>query len=208
MGIDGVDGSGKSTFADGLAEVLRGLGRPVVRVSADDFHHPRAVRHRRGAHSPEGFYLDSYDLDALCRNVLGPFGPDGDRRFRSAVHDVVTDAAVNAGQQLAPAGAVLVLDGMFLHRPELAGRFELTVFLDVPFEVTFARMAERDGCDPDPAHAGNRRYVEGQRLYLAAATPREQADLVVDNTTPGRPQLVSARSPSSSRRAGASTPQW
>ncbi|MBG6190730.1 uridine kinase [Arthrobacter sp. CAN_A212] len=39
VGIDGVDGAGKTTFADALAEYLRRQGQSVVRVSLDHFHH-------------------------------------------------------------------------------------------------------------------------------------------------------------------------
>ena len=179
VGVDGVDGSGKTTFADALGEELRRRGRPVVRISADDFHHPRAVRYRLGRHSPEGFFRDSYDLDALRRNVLDPFGPGGDRCYREASHDLLTDAAVDGPTLTGAPGTVLVLDGLFLHRDELLGTWELSVFLDVPFEETFRRMAIRDGCHPDPGHPDNARYVDGQRLYLAAARPRERADLVL-----------------------------
>ena len=42
------------------------------------------------------------------------------------------------------------------------------MFLDVPFDETFRRMAVRDGCPPDPADPANARYLEGQRLYLGA----------------------------------------
>jgi uridine kinase len=86
-----VDGSGKTTFATELTAVLRGRGRPVVHVSADDFHHIRAIRHRRGRDSADGFWLDSYDYQALAQNVLDPFAPDGSRRYRRAVHNVATD---------------------------------------------------------------------------------------------------------------------
>ena len=54
VGVDGVDGAGKTTFADELARALRAEGRPVVRVSLDDFHNPRAVRYRLGRESPAG----------------------------------------------------------------------------------------------------------------------------------------------------------
>lgn len=71
VGIDGVDGVGKTVFADHLAAILRTAGRPVVRVSADDFHHPREVRYRRGRTSPKGFWLDSYDYSALWETGSG-----------------------------------------------------------------------------------------------------------------------------------------
>jgi ABC-type glutathione transport system ATPase component len=73
VGVDGVDGAGKTTFCDGLAQVLRSRGREVVRASVDDFHHPRAIRWQRGRTSPEGFFLDSYDYERFAgklRRVL------------------------------------------------------------------------------------------------------------------------------------------
>ena len=67
---------------------------------------------------------------------------------------------------------MLVVDGIFLHRDELAAWWDFSVYLDVDFAETFARMAVRDGCSPDPTHPANARYVEGQRRYLAACRPR------------------------------------
>jgi uridine kinase len=184
VGVDGVDGVGKSTFAAALAVALRGLGRPVVHVSADGFHRPRAVRHRRGRDSPEGFWLDSYDYPALIENVLAPFGPGGTRRYRPAVHDVESDETLELPWQQAPADAVLVVDGLFLHRDELAGQWDFSIFLSAPFEVTVARMAARDGSHPDPEHPSQSRYVRGQRIYFAACQPWRRATIVIDNSGP------------------------
>ncbi len=47
VAVDGVDGSGKTMFATELSATLRRRGRCVVLVSADGFHHVRAVRYRR-----------------------------------------------------------------------------------------------------------------------------------------------------------------
>jgi uridine kinase len=65
VGIDGIDGAGKTVFANHLAAIMEAAERSVVRVSTDDFHHPRSVRHRRGRDSPESFWLDSYDYPAV-----------------------------------------------------------------------------------------------------------------------------------------------
>jgi uridine kinase len=78
--VDGVDGVGKTTFADELATALEAVGVGTFRASVDGFHHPRGVRYRRGRHSPAGFYLDSYDLSAMRRRLLDPLRPGGDRR--------------------------------------------------------------------------------------------------------------------------------
>ena len=190
VGIDGVDGAGKTTFADHLAPMLVTRGLPVVRAGVDGFHHPRAVRYRRGRDDPDGFWLDSYDYARLRAELLEPFGPDGDRRHRLAVHDVRTDAVLDGPLRPAPPDAVLVVDGIFLQRPELAGCFELVVWLDAPFEATYARMAVRDASPSDPGHPANRRYLEGQRRYLSECSPRERADVVVDITDVLAPRLV------------------
>jgi uridine kinase len=189
VAVDGVDGVGKSTFAAELAEALRAAGRPVVLVSVDGFHHDRQTRHRRGRRSPEGFWLDSYDYEALRENVLVPFAPGGSRRYRTAVHDVVTDVTLDLPWLTAPEGAVLLVEGVFLHRDELLHEWDLTVFLDAPRATTVARMADRDGSSRDQDHPSLARYVEGQRLYLQACRPQERAHVLVDNTDLARPRL-------------------
>ncbi|MBO9554257.1 MAG: uridine kinase [Cellulomonas sp.] len=190
VAVDGVDGSGKSVFAAELVAALRAAGRTVVAASVDGFHRPRDVRYRRGRSSPEGFWSDSYDYDALRTELLDPLAPAGTRRFRRAVRDVATDATLDLAHEHAADDTVLVVDGIFLQRAELDAWWDLTVFLQVGFDETFRRMAVRDGCPADPADPANRRYVEGQRLYLAERDPAGRADVVVDNTDVGRPVLL------------------
>ena len=191
VGVDGVDGAGKTVFAAELADTLRRQGREVVQVSLDDFHHVRAIRYRRGRTSPEGFWLDSFDYPRFAAEVLRPLGPGGSRRYRPRGHDLVTDQVLEGPFLTAGAGAVAVVDGLFLHRPELAGLWDFTIFLEVPFEVTAARMADRDGSSPDPSHPSMTRYVEAQRRYFSECEPWAQAGLVVDNADVERPALRS-----------------
>ena len=193
VGVDGVDGAGKTIFAAELASTLRDLGRPVVEFSVDGWHRVRAERYARGPRSPEGFWLDSFDYPRLVDEALTPLGPGGSRWFRTAGHDVHTDEVLWPELVEAPEGSVVVIDGLFLHRAELEGCFEFTVFVDVPFEVTAARMAVRDGSPADPAHPDLRRYVEAQQTYFAERAPWSRADLVVDNTDLANPVLVTGR---------------
>jgi len=190
VGVDGVDGAGKTTFADALARRLRDEGRPVVRVSIDDFHQVRAVRRARGDASPEGFWLDSFDYDRFRHDVLEGLAPGGTGRYSARAHDLATDELLAPAWQWAEPSSVLVVDGIFLQRNELHGSWQLAVFLDVGFEESCRRMAGRDGSDPDPTHPSVRRYVEGQRLYLAACDPVRRADVVIDSSTPWSPVVV------------------
>jgi uridine kinase len=192
LAVDGVDGSGKTVFADGLAAVFAEDGSAVFRASIDDFHRPRAERWERGRDDPDGFYEDSYDYETFRRVLIDPFR-DGSQTsaatgFQLAAFDLERDAPVESRWVTGPADAVLIVDGIFLHRPGLRGIWNWSVWLDTPFSVAFARMAERDGTDPDPDAPANRRYRAGQERYLRDAQPERAASAIVDNTDPAEPR--------------------
>ena len=190
VAVDGVDGSGKSTFAAGLAAAVR--GRPVVLIHADDFLNLRAVRHRRGRQSPEGFWLDTYDYGSLLDYALLPLGRGGSGLYRPAATDYGTDRYVEVPAVQSAADALVIVEGMFLHRDELVAVWDYSVFLDVPFAETARRMHKRDGTNPDPEHPSMARYVGGQRLYFEAAQPWRRASRVVDNSNPIKPRVMAA----------------
>ena len=198
VGVDGVDGSGKTTFATSLGEALSRY-RPTVVIHMDDFLNPATIRHARGRSSAEGFWLDSYDYNGFSHAVVRPLTDDGDGWYVPAIFDVVTDTAVVAEPILAPHDAVAIVEGLFLHRDELRGLWDASIFLDVPFEVTAARMADRDGTSPDPDDPSMRRYVQGKLLYFAAARPWERATLVIDNSRAHSPHLVDPSASQASR---------
>ncbi len=190
VAIDGVDGVGKTSLADELAPAVHQLGRPVIRASGDGFHHPRHLRYSRGRESAEGYFLDSFDHAALISVLLAPLGPGGTRLYRRAVFDYRSDSAAVMPEETASPDAVLLFDGVFLHRPEVLPYWDLSIFLDAPFEVTVARMAARDGGSPDAQAAENRRYVDGQQLYLQVCEPQRRATIVIDNENLGAPPIL------------------
>lgn len=190
VAIDGVDGVGKTTLANELVDPLQRRGLPVIRASVDGFHNPRAQRYRLGRASPEGYFRDSFNYEALEHALLEPLGPGGSLRYRRAVFDYRTDSDVSLPLETAPPNAVLLFDGVFLLRPELLAHWDISVFLDAPFTTTIARCAQRDGGSPDPNDARNRRYVEGQELYLEQCSPRRAATIVVDHENLMSPEIL------------------
>jgi uridine kinase len=193
VGIDGVDGAGKTMFGDELAGLLQASGRRMIRASVDSFHHPRALRYRQGRHSPEGFFQDSYDYAQLQAVLLDPLSPGGDGRYRTAAFDHRTDAPVVAPEEQAAPGAILVCDGIFLHRPELRSYWDVSVFLEVSVAVSVSRCAARDGSSPDPQDPSQRRYVAGQQIYLHTCAPQRHATFVVNNDVLDAPFVVSRK---------------
>jgi uridine kinase len=188
VAVDGVDGAGKTMFADALAARLEADGVTVVRTGIDHFHNPRAVRYARGKDSHEGFYRDSFNLDALREALLFPARID--LPFKVAMFDHRSDRPVASNPLTVPLPAVLIFDGIFLHRKELRDEWDLSIFLDVPFQISYARMAKRDHSDPDPRAPSNRRYYEGQQLYFREVNPQREADILIDFADFDAPRIV------------------
>lgn len=193
VAVDGVDGVGKTHLVRELLGLAQHVaGREVLAVSIDGFHRPRAQRYARGR-GPDSFYRDSYDYEAFRSCVLRPFRA-GDP-ITPGVFDVERDQPVTPEPLTAGADALLLVDGIFLRRPELAGAgaWDASVLVQAPFAVTVPRSNARlpraePGAD-DPAHPANSRYVGGQRLYLQQARLHPPT-WILDNTDLAQPQLL------------------
>jgi uridine kinase len=191
VAVDGRPASGKTTLADELAERLRNQGAFVIRASIESFLLPRAVRYRRGELSAAGNYYDSFDYARLKEVLLDPLGPGGEREYYPAIYDMRTDRAVVEPSTSAPAEAVLIFEGVFLLRPELIDRWDLSIFVAVEFEETVARARQRDkalyGGSAEAERRFRARYGPSQDLYFDLVSPLDQADIVVCNDRPSDP---------------------
>nr|WP_238345380.1 uridine kinase [Actinopolymorpha cephalotaxi] len=196
VAVDGPDAAGKTRLTADLAAALaaRHPAVPVVRVSMDDFHRPRVQRQQRGPLSPEGYYLDAFDHEAFVTGVLRPLGPGGDGWYRTAAHDLATDRPVDEPPRRAEPGSVLLVDGVFLLRPELRDHWDCAIYLHVEPAETLRRAQVRDervfGSREAVRERYAARYLPGQELYRARGRPLERADVVLDLTDPLRPAVL------------------
>lgn len=189
VAVDGPDAAGKTTLAHAITERL---ARPSLCVSIDGWHNPRRHRLGRGAESAEGYFLDSFDVDGLVAGCLAPF-ESGSRRIRTAGFDHVADTAVEMWQEVAT-DAVLIVEGVFLLRPELRQWWDLSIYLHVDEAVTLDRAVVRDlsqfGSEEEVRRRYSRRYLPGQAIYREVAAPLDAADVLVDNTDPAQPRVL------------------
>jgi uridine kinase len=193
VAVDGVTAAGKTTFADEIAAAVRRRGRPVVRLSMDGFHHPRAHRYRQGRDSAVGYLEDAYDFPTLVHDTLVPLGADGDRRYRVRSLDLAADVVVD-DWSTADADAVVVVDGTFLQRDDVAEHWDERIFLDAGFDAAADRGSVRDaeafgGVEQARAALAGR-YHAACRLYLDRVDVHDLATIVVDNNDLGAPRLV------------------
>ena len=198
VGIDGMDASGKTTLADELADYLGDSDRQIIRASIDGFHHPRAYRYQKGRLSPEGYYADSFNYVQVQDILLNPLGSTGNRLYQTAIFDYRTDSEIKTPVQQAEKNALLLMDGVFLFRPELVEHWDVRIWVDVDFEISLQRAMQR-AIQHDPTWQNRqaelieqyeKRYIPGQKLYFEVAQPREHAHVSVDNRDLANPRLI------------------
>ena len=194
VALDGVDGAGKTHLADELVGPLSRGGRQIIRASIDGFHFPRADRYKRGRESADGYFRDSFNYEQLRSQLLDPLGPGGSRRCRTATFDYRVDSPVDAPLLTADPDAILLVDGVFLQVPQLAGAWDFVVWVEAPFETTVERAVRRDtarGGEEEATRAAYAvRYVPGQRMYLDSCEPKINADVIFENSDFDEPRLT------------------
>ncbi len=118
-----------------------------------------------------------------------------------AAFDELSDAPVERVADVGP-DAVLVFDGLFLQRPELAIHWDLSVLLvaDARLERAWlsfllgdlpeADTARADAIDERLTRARWPRCRDGWRRYVDAVGPAAAATVVIDNDDLTRPVVV------------------
>lgn len=193
VAIDGIDASGKTTLANELVQPVERLGYQVIRASIDKFQQPKVIRLQRGSLSPEGYYYDAFDYESFKTALLEPLGANGNRLYYTEHFDLGENVKIEPNWKQADEQAVLIVDGVFLQRPEINAYWDLRIWVDVPFETALERACQRDlelfGTVDVVRERYTKRYFLAQKFYFEQCQPKISAQLVVDNSDPLHPTL-------------------
>src|SRR5690349_9390665 len=160
VAFDGPGGSGKSTIAAEVAERL-GPDRAAV-VHGDDFYRPMSPEERLLLSPREG-YDRYFDRQRLRDQVLIPLASGAAAHYQR--YDWLTgELAPGELHEVACCGVVIV-EGVYTARPDLAGYYDLTIWVDAPREVCMRRLDER-GHDHGPGN-WNERWRAAEDHYIA-----------------------------------------
>ena len=161
VAIDGPAGSGTADFAAGLAAAIKRTSHAAFVASIEDFHRDQA------SVEPEfdeaAFYRSDYDYSLLRRILLDPFKTPGHGGFVLAGYDRERRQPIEPKWMTAPDDAVLIVEGVFLNRPELRGLWSYSVWLD--------------------SHG-----LRSPDEYYNESKPRTTATAIVNNSDPEHPR--------------------
>lgn len=194
VGVSGITASGKTTFANEIAEEIKKRGLPVTRASIDDFHNPRAVRYAKGKESARGYYEDAHDYTAFKERLLKPLELNGNLQYETISHNLITDMPVHNKPQVAKQNMILIVDGTFLLKKDVEHLFDYKIFVDTDFEIARKRGAKREtetfGSYEEAEKMFLNRYHAACKMYIDEHNPKSCADVIFRNNNFDDPVVV------------------
>jgi len=178
LGIDGLGGSGKTTYAQSIEKSLINEGIQVEVLHIDDFIHPKEVRYNKAIAEWDCYYNLQWRYDYLIKEILAPtqLGNKIDKQIE--LYDKLTDSYFFKHIKM-KADSILLMEGVFLQRDELRPYLDYVIFIDVPKEERLHRVLKRDTYIGDKKaifEKYEKRYFPAEEKYIKEYTPAKKAN--------------------------------
>ena len=163
VAIDGLCGSGKTTFAALLQSVY-----DCNLFHADDFYLPMSMRTPERYATPGG----NVHWERILSDILEQIPKNESFSYR-----VFDCGVMDLGDavQVTPK-ALNILEGSYSTHPELIGRYDLKIFLKTSPETQSARILKRNG--PARHKVFVEKWIPLENLYFTSYPVEKQCDLV------------------------------
>ncbi|AJG77072.1 AAA family ATPase [Bacillus cereus] len=170
IGIDGCGGAGKST----LANKIKSNFSTVTIVHMDDFYLPSAKIVNE--HPTNKLIGADFDWKRLLQEVLDPISNGIEGCYKR--YDWETDSL--AESHTISANGIVIIEGVYATRQELAGIYDLKIWVNCPRETRIKRGIARDGEAARDMWENN--WMIAEDMYVESHKPHEFADVIIDGT--------------------------
>jgi len=170
IGIDGCGGSGKTTFA---LELLKNLSGAYL-VHMDDFYKPKKLRKEQNQNSGVGSF---FDWKRLEEEVLKPYRVNRKINFRKYYWglDSLSDWIS------IPSGFNIIIEGVYSTRKELAGYYDLKIWIECKKKTRLQRGIERDRLNMK--EYWEKVWMKQEDEYLINHKPDLAAEIIINGNT-------------------------
>ncbi|QAS54550.1 uridine kinase family protein [Halobacillus litoralis] len=170
IGIDGCGGSGKSTLANKLSDECSN----VMIVHMDDFYLPSSqIIKKDPKQKPIGA---DFDWKRVLNQVIEPI-----RQNKAGYYQRYDwDANELAEWHTVPVGGIVIIEGVYSIRNELANKYDFTIWVDCPRKTRLSRGVERDG--EEMREMWEKNWMASEDIYMEEHKPHERADHIVNGT--------------------------
>ena len=146
----------------------------------DDFIHKKEVRYNEAYEEWYCYYHLQWRYDYLIQKLLQPLKSGLDVNETLEVYNRETDSYALRKIEI-PIGTTVIVEGVFLQRPELRSYFETVIFLEMNQETRLKRISNRDtymGSKEDIALRYEQRYFPAEEKYIEQCNPLALAELI------------------------------
>lgn len=192
LGISGIERSGKTMFTQEVAGFFEDKKNKIQIIHLDDFLNPREIRYA-GEDLSKTYFDQGYDIETLVEKLLVPIHQKSSFTVTLPVLNYETDKYDREKEYVFDQNTIVIIEGVFLYRKELASYIDYKIFLDISFEESKKRAETRDV----PVHGeeiintSHVRYWPAQKRYLEQYPPSKMADLIIDYTDWDNPKMKS-----------------
>ena len=171
VGINGIDCSGKTTFAKAMSKYFSYYKIENNHLDIDTFNNPVIE-----SETYKAFVSDSWDEEDL------------NKYYKLIINYSDAIRAVSEYKKKYP---LVILEGIFIYKPQLADLFDLKIFLDIDISLGRKRFAERRSLKQDkrPFEIYDEIWMLSHIRYESEVHPKRISDLVIDYNDESKPVL-------------------
>ena len=171
VGINGIDCSGKTTFAKAMSKYFSYYKIVNNHLDIDTFNNPVIESETYQAYVSDSW--DEEDLNKYYKLIIN---------YSDAIR------AVSEYKKKYP---LVILEGIFIYKPQLADLFDLKIYLDIDISLGRKRFAKRRSLKQDkrPFEIYDEIWMLSHIRYESEVHPKQISDLVIDYNDESKPVL-------------------
>ena len=164
IAVEGFGGSGKTTFANKLAESLEN----AYVISMDDFIIKAKL-------TEPTWDKGAFDRERLEKQVLIPATTEKEITYQKLIWETDTLSEPIT----VPKMEYLIVEGISSYHPTIAKYYDYKIWIDLPMELAKERGHARDGSNENAQYWDL--WAENDLVYQQKYHPEQQANFVVEN---------------------------
>ncbi|MBD1372026.1 hypothetical protein IC620_06585 [Hazenella sp. IB182357] len=172
FGVDGLSRAGKTTFVKRFIPFLESHALRVCAIHMDDHIVSYHQRYHTGHPEWVEYYRMQWHVDGLSSQLFQPLRAED--TLVLPFYDKESDLHHTQTIHLPQTGVVIV-EGIFLQRPEWRSYFDFVLYLDCAREKRFSRENKTEQKNRTKFE---NRYWKAEDYYIDSVNPTKTADLV------------------------------
>jgi len=171
VGINGIDCSGKTTFAKAMSKYFSYYKIANNHLVIDTFNNSVIESETYQAYVSDSWHEE--DLNKYYKLIIN---------YSDAIR------AVSESKKIYP---IVILEGIFIYKPQLADLFDLKIYLDIDISLGRKRFSKRRRLKQDkrPFDIYDKIWMLSHIKYDSEVQPKQISDLVIDYNDESKPVL-------------------